>query len=260
MNRFCLSLPLLILFLVWSCDSSPEEERELVLPTNMSTTIVQGSSTLKIIADFYYLPESHLLDHITWSNYQTHYFDYDEAKRLKVVRKEMVKEKVMEERWFRYDGSEFSEVILVKRNLDYTTLEPIDSSYAGHIDYDYEGKYIVGETEYRVQQGTQTLYPVRESSYDYDAHGNILKRSTIYLDGSGMDEEVFMSYDSGRHPFSDLTYYFTGESFVNNLLTRTVGSMNYTYDVRLDSRDYPETIYEKLGSSYSRIIRYTYML
>jgi hypothetical protein len=251
---------MLILFLVCSCDTSNEVDRELVLPANMSTTIVQGNSTTKIIADFYYLPESHLLDHITWSNYQTHYFEYDEAKRLKVVRKEMVKEKVMEERWFRYDGSEFSEVIIVKRNLDYTTLEPIDSSYAGHIDYDYEGKFIVGETEFAIQKGTETLYPVRESSYEYDAHGNILKRSTLYLDGSGTDEEVIMSYDSGKHPFSDLTYYFTGESFVNNLLTKTVGSMNYTYDVRLDPRDYPETIYEKLGSSYSRIISYTYSL
>lgn len=260
MIRFSLSLSLLFLLLVYSCESSPEEERELILPTNMSTTIVQGSSTTKIIADFHYIPESGLLDRITWSNYQTHYFEYDEAEKLKVLRKELVKEKVMEELWFRYDGVEFSEVILVKRNLDYTTLEPLDSSYTGHIDYDYEGKYIVGETEYAIQKGSETLYPVRESSYEYDALGNMVKRSTTYLDGSGRDEEVIMSYDSGKHPFSDLSYYFTGDSFVNNLLTRTVGSMNYSYDVRLDARDFPETIYEKLGSSYSRIMRYTYKL
>jgi hypothetical protein len=259
-NRILTTITLLLLFLICSCEDSQEEDKELVLPTNMSTTIVQGASSAKVIADFHYIPESHLLDHITWSNYQTHYFEYDDANRLKVVREEKVKEKVMEERWFRYDGVEFSEVILVKRNLDYTTLEPLDSSYTGHIDYDYEGKYIVGETEYRIQHGTETLYPVRESSYEYDALGNILKRSTTYLDGSGTDEEVFKSYDSGRHPFSDLTYYFTGESFVNNLLTRTVGNMDYTYEVRLDARDYPETIYEKLGSTYSRITSYTYVV
>lgn len=260
MIRFPLSLPLLFLFLVCSCESTPEEERELILPTNMSTTIVQGSSTTKIIADFHYIPESGLLDHITWSNYQTHYFEYDEAKKLKVLRKELVKEKVMEELWFKYDGVEFSEVIMVKRNLDYTTLEPLDSSYTGHIDYDYEGKHIVGETEYAIQKGTETLYPVRESSYEYDPNGNILNRSTTYLDGSETDETAVLTYDSGRHPYADLTYYFTGDSFVNNLLSRTMGSMNYTYDVRLDARDYPETVYEKLGSSYSRITNYTYMV
>lgn len=181
------------------------------------------------------------------------------TNKLTVVRKELVKEKVMEERWFRYEGETVSEVLLVKRNLDYTTPEPLDSSYTGHIDYDYEGSHITGETEYRIQQGVGTLYPVREVSYEYDEDGNFLSRSTIYLDGSEADEIVTMGYDSGRHPFYGLNYYFTGESFVNNLLTRTVGSMDYSYDVRLDSRDYPETIYEKRGSSYSRIMRYTYM-
>ncbi len=259
MNRTFITIFFLSIILIFSCDSFEDEKQELVLPTNMTTTLVQGSSSIKIIADFHYRPESALLDHITWSNYQTHYFEYDAANKLTVVRKELVKEKVMEERWFRYEGETVSEVLLVKRNLDYTTLEPLDSSYTGHIDYDYEGSNITGETEYRIQQGVGTLYPVREVSYEYDEGGNILSRTTTYLDGSEADETVTMSYDSGRHPFYGLNYYFTGESFVNNLLTRTVGSMDYTYDVRLDSRDYPETIYEKLGSSYSRIMRHTYM-
>jgi len=201
-----------------------------------------------------------MLDHISKSNYKTHYFEYEAPNRLLVVRQEKVKEKLMEERWFRYDGSVFSEVILVKRNLDYTTLEPLDSAYVGHIDYDYEGEYIVGETEYKIQAGTETLYPVRESAYAYDGQGNIVSKTTTCPDGSEADETVIMSYDTGRHPFSGLLYYFTGESFVNNQLSKTVGSMDYTYDVRLDGRDYPEIIYEKLGSSYSRITRYTYMV
>jgi len=260
MSRFSLSLPFLFLFLIYSCESPQEEEKLLILPVSMNSTIVQGSSSTKVIADFHYQPDNNLLDRITWSNYQTHYFEYDASSRLKVVRKELVKEKLMEELWLKYDGAEFSEVILVKRNLNYTTLEPMDSAYTGHIDYDYEGKHIVGETEYRIQQGTETLYPVRESSYEYDEAGNILSLNTRYLDGSEADKSIEMTYDSGRHPFSDLLYYFTGESFVNNLLSKTVGSMDYTYDVRLDARDYPETIYEKLGSSYSRITNFTYMV
>ncbi len=88
--------------------------------------------------------------------------------------------------------------------------------------------------------------------------GNILNSSTTYTDKSEVDETVNMSYDSGKHPFSGLHYYFIGESYVNNQLTKTIGMMDYSYDVTLNEENYPEVIYEKLGSSNSRIFRYTY--
>jgi len=67
-----------------------------------------------------------------------------------------------------------------------------------------------------------------------------------------------MTYDSGKHPFSGLAYYFTGESFVNNQLSKTIGTMEYSYNVTLNSQNYPEAIYEKLGSSNTAVFRYTY--
>jgi hypothetical protein len=70
-----------------------------------------------------------------------------------------------------------------------------------------------------------------------------------------------MTYDNNRHPFSDLQYYFTGESFVNNQLSKYLGEedFSYSYDIELNEYGYPETIYEKLGLTHSRIIRYSYL-
>ena len=260
MNRLYIPLFILSAFLLASCELSPEKEAEAVyLPTNMTATVIMGSNTTKLIADFYYLPDSDLLDHITWSNHQTHFFTYNASGQLSVLSQLKVKEKVQEEFWFTYQGDRVSEVILVKKNLDYGYLEPIDSTFTGHIEYEYEGKRVTRETEYGVKKGSNTEYPVRVAAYVYDAEGNILSSSTSYPGGSENDESAQMTYDSGKHPFSGLSYYFTGESFVNNQLSKTIGMMDYTYNVTLNEQNYPEVIYEKLGSSNSRIFRYTYM-
>ncbi len=260
MNRLFIALSILSVFLISSCELSSEKEAEAVLlPANMTVTVIMGSNTTKIIADFSYLPESDLLDHITWSNHQTHFFAYNSSGQLVVVSQLKVKEKVQDEFWFTYEGDRVSEVLLVRKNLDYAYLEPIDSTYTGRIEYEYEGKRIIRETEYGVQKGNDKEYTVREAAYTYDGEGNILSSKSTYPDGSEEDETVNMSYDSGKHPFSGLSYYFTGESFVNNQLTKTIGMMDYSYNVTLNSENYPEVIYEKLGSSNSRIFRYTYM-
>jgi len=258
MNRLFFTLSVLSVFLISSCEmSSVEEEEVALLPTNMTATVIMGSNTTKIIADFHYIPDTDLLDHITWSNHQTHYFEYNDSKQIKVVRQLKVKEKVQDEFWFSYEGEQISEVILVKKNLDYAYLEPIDSSYTGRIKYEFEGKLVIGETEYEVNRESNKEYPVREASYAYDSEGNILS-STTHHDGNEANETMNKTYDSGKHPFSGLQYYFTGESFVNNPLTKTIGMMDYSYTITLNSENYPEVIYEKLGSSNSRIFRYTY--
>jgi hypothetical protein len=259
MNRLFFTISVLSVFLISSCELSPEEEAEVaLLPTNMTAIMITGSNTTRVIADFHYLPDSDLLDHITWSNHQTHYFEYNDSKQIKVVRQLKVMEKVQEEFWFTYEGEQISEVVLVKKNLDYAYLEPLDSIYTGRIAYEFEGKYVVRVTEYEVHQGNNKEYPVREASFECDGEGNILSSTTTYPDGMEANETVNMTYDTGNHPFSGLNYYFTGESFVNNPLTKTMGLMDYSYDVSFNSQNYPEVIHEKLGLLISRIIRYTY--
>lgn len=260
MNRLYVTLSIVSVFLITSCEMSPEEEAKVVLlPTNMTATLIMGANTTRIIADFHYLPDNDILDHITWSNHQTHYFTYDPSNRLSVLRKMKVREKVQEEFWFQYEGDRISEVILVKKNLDYTYLEPIDSTYTGRIDYEYEGLRVVRESEYGIQKKSNKEHLVREVFYAYDGDGNMLSRTLSYSDGSDVDESAVMTYDSGKHPFSGLAYYFIGESFVNNQLSKTIGKMEYSYNVTLNSQNYPETIYEKLGSINTAVFRYNYM-
>ncbi|MCK5135396.1 MAG: hypothetical protein KAR19_06365 [Bacteroidales bacterium] len=255
-------MPLKILFIVLtvvlSCDGYNKEE-VICLPVNMTATIVQGIETKKIIADFHYIPETDMLDHITWSNHQTHYFEYNEAGRLMVVRQMKVNMKVQEEMWFNCDGSLVDRVVLVKRNLDYRSLEPIDSIYTGYIEFEYEGKNIIKEKRYKMSGGGMKKKVVGEVEYEYDAHGNVLSRRAS--DPRTESTESFtMTYDNNKHPFSGLQYYFSGESFVNNLLSKSIeeDDLSYSYDLRLNDHGYPEIVYEKLGITNSRIIRYSY--
>ncbi len=181
MKQVLVLTPFIIFVLLCSCEVFPEEEQVVCLPLNMSATIVQGSNTTKIIADFHYVPETELLDHITWSNHQTHYFEYNESKELVVVRQMKVKEKVQEEMWFEYDGALVSKVVLVKKNLDFTFLEPIDSAYTGHIDFEYEGKYITRETRYEVSEAGGVRVAGPDVAYAYDGEGNIIKQLSPHM-------------------------------------------------------------------------------
>lgn len=253
-------IPLLSLVLLCSCEVFQEEEEVVCLPVNMTATLVQGTEAQKIIADFNYVPETELLDHITWSNHQTHYFEYNAVNQLNVVRQMKVKEKVQEEMWFEYEGELAVRVVLVKKNLDHIYLEPVDSIQTGYISFEFEGKNIIQESRYEVDE-EGSLVPVKTVGYEYDAYGNIISRTAQIPGEAGAVETLYMTYDSSKHPFSGLRYYFSGESFVNNLLSKSsgIGDLDYQYEFRFNQHGYPETIFETLGSTYSRIIRYSYL-
>ncbi len=253
-------LPVFALFLfTMACESVQEEEETICLPVNMSITLVQGSQTTKIIADFHYVPETERLDHITWSNHQTHYFEYDESDRIKVIRVFKVDAKVQEERWFVYDGFLVERIDLVKRNLDYTFLEPLDSIYTGYVEYIYEGENVIEESEYEISDGGYREEYIRKLTYAYDNKDNLLS-STELDPRSGESSSSTMTYDQSKHPYSDIQYYFIGESYVSNMLTRLEeeSGFDYTYELSLNEYEYPNTVYEKLGAAYTRFISYSY--
>ena len=261
MKTFSLFAIAALLISLVACDSAPEEVETICMPVNMTITLVQGSMTQKIIADFHYVPESDLIDHITWSNHQTHYFEYDASDRISVVRKMKVDAKVQEEMWFVYDGSLVERVDLVIRNLDYTYLEPLDSIYSGYIEFEYNGKQVIRESEYALTAGGHMEEYIRNTSYEYDIQGNLISRSQLYPK-TGETEHMTMAYDKSKHPFGALQYYFNGESFVNNLVSKKVQEteFEYTYDLRLNEYEYPDIVYEKLGSSNTRIFKYGYTI
>jgi len=260
MNRIILLRVLVFFLAATSCEIAPEELEPTCLPLKMSMTLVQGSQTTKILADFYYKDGMDLIDHITWSNHQTHFFEYDAMDRLKVVRMMKVDVRVQEERWFVYEDDLVRRVDLVKRNLDYAYLEPVDSIYTGYVEYEYQGAYVIEESEYAISEDGFREDYVRNVSYTYDGEGNLT--SVEVLDPlSGERNYSHMTYDQSKHPYYALPYYFEGMSYVNNMLTRseTEGGLDYTYDLLLNEFEYPETVYEKLGSAYTRIISYSYL-
>ncbi len=250
----------LLLTALCACETFNEEEQVICLPVNMTATVIQGTETKKVIADLHYIPETVLLDHITWSNHQTHYFEYDEMERMHVVRQVKVDAKVQEEMWFIYDGTLVKRIDLVTRNLDYTYLEPLDSIYSGYIEYTYEGQNIIEEDRYEITQGGMREEYVWNAEYEYDQQGNMLS-SRASDPRTSSEESVQMTYDLAKHPFSHVQYYFNGESFVNNLLSKTItkDNFNYSYESHLNEHGYPETINEKLGTSNTRVIRYSYI-
>jgi hypothetical protein len=180
---------------------------------------------------------------------------------MKVLRMMKVDKRVQEERWFVYDGALVERVDLVKRNLDYTYLEPVDSIYTGYVEYDYEGAQVIEESAYEISEDGFREEFIRNASYTYDSQGNLT--SIDEMDPiSGESNLITMTYDQSKHPYFALPYYFDGISYVNNMLSRSEekSGMDYIYDLRLNEYEYPETVYEKLGSTYSRITSYSYLI
>jgi len=255
----------IMLSLICSCESFYEEEdvKEedvICLPVNMTATLIQGAETEEISADFYYIPDTELLDHIAWSNNQTHLFRYDESYKLKILKKLKVDDREMEELWFTYDGSLVERIDLIKRNLDPVYLDPLDSINMGYVEFEYLGKDVITESRYELSPKGTSGELINRVVYGYDERRNITSRRT-FDPRSYSVESVHMTYDASKHPFSGLQYYFNGESFINNHLSKSLveDDFEYNYDLQLNEYGYPETIYETLNATDSQIISYTYI-
>lgn len=267
MKSLTISAFVILLSLLCSCESFYEEQEILIeeeevicLPVNMTATDIQGSETNQLSADFFYIPDTELLDHIKWSNRQTHLFKYNESNQLKSILQLKVDEKVMEEMWFTYDGSLVEKIDLVTRNLDPIYLDPLDSIHTGYIVFKYQGKLVTEESHYELIQGGITEELTWKVEYVYDYNGNIIS-SRAFDPRTNVMESVQLTYDTSKHPFSALQFYFNGESFINNYLSKSMleEGFDYNYELILNEFGYPEEINEKLGATHSRTIHYTYI-
>lgn len=259
MKRFNLLVSAILLSLLCACENYYQEEEVTCLPINMSATIIQGSETKNLNADFTYIPGLDLLDHIKWSNKQSHFFNYNEFGKLQVVINLKEETRVQEEMWFVYDGSQVERIDLVKRNLDYF-LEPVDSVHLGYTTFEYQGKDVLSESRYEFTREGVEEELTWKTEYAYDQNGNILS-CRAFDPRSESRKSVDMTYDTSKHPFSGLQFYFNGESFVNNLVSKTVveEGFDYNYEIDLNEYGYPEKIVEKLGASKTRTISYSYI-
>ncbi len=259
MKRILYTLIVLTLIAVSSCES---EKATLVrcFPDRMSATIV-GAETVNLTADFHYIPDTELLDHITWSDKKTHEFEYDEFGTLTVVRLIRVDYKVQEEQWFSYDGNQLVRVDECPKQLDMIYLEPIegDSTYTGYREFEYSSGNITLEKIYQRDKNHKDKL-ILEKKYEYDNNGNIIHNESTNVE-SKVVETTALSYHQSNHPYSQINMIFTGETFVNNVLTKTVETKNigYTYDIILNSNKYPEQVVEKINGFQSSITRFTYI-
>ena len=265
MKRPALAILFIALTALCACDyyneNEPFLEKEVVcLPVCMTATLENGIESEEITADFHYIPGTMLLDHIAWSNNQIHMFSYDASDRIQVVKQLNMEEKVQEEMWFIYNGSLVLQINMVSIHLDPYSLEPVDSVQTGFIEFIYEGKQVMEESRYDFTSGMEAPQLVLKEEYDYDSFGNIISSST-YEPGSEAKESRQMIYDVSKHPFSGLQYYFHGESFVNNALSKFLveeGS-NYEYEINLNEHGYPEVIQEIQDSHHIKTFRYSYV-
>jgi hypothetical protein len=255
----------LVLSLLCSCESfveefEPIEKETICLPSNMTATLIQGNVSSEIVADFHYVPDTHILDHISWSNRQIHKFRYDDFGQLVSLSQLKVDEQIMEEMWFSYDGNQIEHIDLVHRNLDPTYLDPLDSIHLGYMVFEYERNQVRVESRYEFIPGTKQAEITWKVEYEYDNKGNILS-SHAFDPRTSSVESVHMTYDASKHPLSEIQYYFTGESFINNVLSKSSPDQEdfYNYELQLNEFGYAEVIHEKLGTSDTRVIRYSYI-
>lgn len=250
---------LVVVLLICSCDTL-DENLKSCFPVRMSANIISGTDTYNLTADFKYIPETDVLDHITWSNRQTRYYEYDESGILKVIKLKKIDPKIQEETWFRYEGDRLVRLDLCIKHLDIIYLEPIegDSAFTGYHLFDYAGDRISQEKIFEVEK-TKKETLVIEKDYNYDAIGNMTHYNMINLITKA-EESMSMAYGPGLHPYSQLNMYFDGETHINNVLTKTSETENleYTYEIVLDNNRYPEEIIEKTNGMVSRVTMYTY--
>lgn len=250
---------LLILFMALpSCETAPEEEIRCY-PQKVTRKIADGTIITEIIADYRY--EGDRLDYIIMSNFQTHYYSYNENGRLESVSRKQVKEFRTLLSKLTYDGGLVSKCDEYLVRLDPVTQEAIDTTLQGYREFFYDGDRLTGEDEYRMNEDTREMELVTEKTYTLDANGNILE----YLELDGMTGDTLAAgtytYDSQHHPFSDLELLFEGGSHENNILRHTdhMSGDEYVHQIVYTKAMYPEqVIIRRNGNFNSEVISYTY--
>ena len=168
--------------------------------------------------------------------------------------------KIQDELWFSYENKRLVRIDECTKRLDFIYLEPIegDSTFTGFHLFEYAGDLIATEKVYNAKDGKKEIF-IRQIDYEYDEYGNIINYTTTDIDTKS-EEIVELTYHRSNHPYSRVNMYFTGETCINNVLTKTDLSegLEYTYEIILDNNQYPKQILEKTNGMVSRIIMYTY--
>ncbi len=241
MKRPLFYISILFLLFINAC----EIEHEVMCYPQRVKTVSGADAT--ITADYKY--EGNLLDHIVWSNSQTHYFSYSTEDQLVKIEEFNYKQLIKKELRMDYEGDQLMRVDKFISRLDYQTRTEEDTSYLAYHTFDHSGGE-VSEEEVYIRNDESEDFTLRfKKEYDYDLSGNISSMVSMDVVSGDTAEAYTFSYDYHKNPFNALKLYFNGESFINNVLQREdlVNDKVYTYQVIYNASQYPQQINIKEG-------------
>lgn len=241
--------------LVSSCE--PEEEIRCY-PERITRKIATGSGNNTIIADYKYIEDT--LDHIVRSDFQTHYYKYNDEGQIAVVSRKNVQTYQDNQSRYSYDGGLLVRSDEYRVSLDRFTQEELDAVQTGYREFFYNGKLVMEEKIYQMNDTTESMELTLIKSFKYDPSGNITEYAAMNQPAGDTIEAYSYSYDLQRNPFSSMDLVFDGESHVNNIVEKTdllTGEVA-SYQVLYNPTGFPNQVNIKLGDYISEIITIDY--
>lgn len=250
------TLPVLMLLMfLYGCGT---EQETRCFPGRVSTTIAEGTDATMITADYQY--DGDRPDRIIFSNFQTHFFEYNDDGRIRSVARKNVQTFQNLASVYTYRDGEAVRSDEYRIRLDRFTQENTDTVQTGYRLFAYEGGNITEEQVFDIDPVSGEAVPALFKTYSYDAAGNM----TTYVcrddvEGDTIEASEYI-YDSQRHPYRDLGLVFEGATHMNNVLRRTdllTGDV-YTHQVIYTPAGYPEQINIKQETYLVEVIRIDY--
>jgi hypothetical protein len=257
MRRILSALAMTTLLTFSGCET--EEPETICFPQRVKQIISQGTNVTTLTADFKY--ENDLVDYIIWSNFQTHYYSYnDEGELLKISRKNVQSYQRLES-WMIYESGVPSRSNEYKVLLDPFTQFESDTIYTGFRDFDFEGEHLIREDIYLFNLESEKDELTGSKNYEYDLSGNLIKYAWIASSENDTIEAFSYTYDTQKHPYSSLKLVFDGETYINNV-TETVDLLSGVvskHHIIYNPTDFPSQINIKQGSFLTEVITFDYM-
>jgi len=246
-----------VLLVIAGCNKEPETS--YCYPQRVTRTIPEGSETTQVTADFKYTDGR--LDHIIWSNFQTHYFNYLESGDLRSVARKNVQTFRTHESVLTYDEGRMIRSDEYNINLDRFTQENTDTTHTGYHTFVYEGGQIVVEEVFGKDQATGVMVRTAYNEFTYDPDGNIIRSVSLSAPGKDTLAAFSYTYDTRNHPYNGLKMPFEGESHINNVHEKTdlMSGDVYFNQIIYTSSGYPEQLNIKQESYLTEVIRIDYL-
>lgn len=245
----------LFLLLLPGCETEKETR---CFPGRISTTIAEGTNATQVTADYQYNGDRP--DRVIYSNFQTHFFDYYPDGRLRSVARKNVQNFQSAESIYTYEAGVVVRSDEYRVRLDRFTQENLDTVQTGYRLFTYENGNIALERIFETDVSTGAVSLKACNTCTYDATGNMIQFVSLDdLDGDTI-EAFSCSYDTQKHPLSELGLVFEGETHVNNVLQRKdllTGEV-YNHQIIYTPAQYPEQINIRQGTYLVEVTRMDY--